>query len=204
MQEATPPKFTLPAIEVVPIGDIKPYHRNARLNDKAVPAVKESIERYGMNQPLVVDDKGVIVVGHTRYRALMELGAVEVPVVRPKLTKNQVREYRIADNKTGEIAGWDKDPLIAELRAIGDAGTIMAPFFAREADLTSLLRESSGNAMRPMDQERMDAVLDRQNEAMANMGRKPVTDKIRLECPHCGEEFMLDRSTVETHEGDRT
>jgi hypothetical protein len=194
--------ISLPKIEIVPIEAIRPYHRNARKNDAAVPAVKASIERYGLNQPLVVDGKNVIVVGHTRYRALIELGAKEVPVVRPKLTAAQVREYRIADNKTGEIAQWDKDQLIPELRAMGDAGQIMAPFFV-ERDLARLLADAAGSGVeqRPVDQERMDRVLDR--EAQGGSLRRPAVDsQIKLECPHCGDSFFVDRATIETHPGE--
>lgn len=199
------PKIALPKVEVVEIGSIRPYARNARKNDAAVPAVKASIERYGLNQPLVVDKEGVIIVGHTRYRALMELGATHVPVVRPVLTPAAVREYRIADNKTGEIAQWDKGLLIPELRAMGDAGNIMSPFFV-ERDLASLLRESAGQgeAQRPIDQERMDSVLDRHNAGLAARGRPMLDAQIKLECPHCGEDFYVDRATIETHGGDLT
>lgn len=199
------PKIEIPEIEVVDIHSIRPYTRNARKNDAAVPAVKESIQRYGLNQPLVVDKEGIIIVGHTRYRALMELGAKTVPVVRPNISKAKAREYRIADNKTGEIAQWDKGLLIPELRAMGDAGNIMSPFF-QERDLARLLAESAGQgtAQRPVDADQMDRVIDRHNSNMMDMTRPKVGSHIEIECPGCGEQFLLDRSVVENHPGDRT
>lgn len=199
------PSFKLPPVEVVDILSIRPYHRNPRRNDSAVPAVKESLRRYGINQPLVVDDNGVIVVGHTRYRALLELGATQVPVVRPKLTPEQARAYRIADNKTGELAEWDKDALIPELRALGDPGEIMAVFF-REKDLAKLLAESAGHGAQqaPVTPEQLDSVLNRRESALAERMRDRSSGHIRLECPGCGEQFYVNRETIETHDGDLT
>jgi len=200
--EASLPRIKLPPVKMMPITDVRPYHRNPRRNEKAIPAVKESIRRYGMNQPIVVDKKGVIVVGHTRFQALVELGAKEVPTVCPDLTPQQVREYRIADNKTGEIADWDRDPLMAELRAINGAEQVMAPFFPRERELTSLLRESTGASQRPVDQEQIDKVLANQPE-VSDYVRATTSAMIRIECPHCGEGFMLARDTIASHPGER-
>lgn len=144
-------------------------------------------------------------MGHTRYRALLELGAETVSVVRPKLSKQKVKEYRIADNKVGEIAEWDRDPLIAELRALEDAGREMAPFFG-ERDLTAILADSGGLgvAHRPVTADQMDKVLNRHEAGVADMTKARVSSQIELECPSCGERFWLDRSTIEEHPGDRT
>jgi hypothetical protein len=193
---------TLPAIETVPIEAIRPYWRNPRKNEAAIPAVKASIERYGLNQPLVVDAKGVIVVGHTRYRALVELGVKEVPVVRPKLTRRQASEYRVADNASGEIATWDRDSLIPELREFESAGD-MQVFFPSE-DLTSLLRDTAGTgaSYTPVTSEQMDRVIDRQQSAMADLTRPKLDAQIKLACPGCGDEFFVDRATLDTHPGE--
>jgi DNA modification methylase len=95
---------------------IRPYSNNPRINDKAVDAVAASIREFGFRQPIVVDRKGVIVVGHTRYLAALKLGLRDVPVhVATDLTPAQIRAYRIADNKTGELADWDHDRLVQEL-----------------------------------------------------------------------------------------
>lgn len=110
-------------IEMRPLADIKPYDRNPRLNDAGIDAVAESIQAYGWQQPLVLDEDGVIVVGHTRYKAAMKLGLKEVPVhVARGLTPEQVRAYRIADNQTATLSGWDDAKLIEELAALQQSG----------------------------------------------------------------------------------
>ena len=109
-------------IEMRPIGEVKPYENNPRLNDAAVDAVAQSIQEFGFRQPIVVDEVGVIIVGHTRFRAAQKLGLEKVPVhVAKGLTPDQVRAYRIADNRTGEIADWNYDLLPIELSQLRDA-----------------------------------------------------------------------------------
>ena len=102
--------------ELRPLAEIKPYEKNPRVNDMAVDAVANSIRQFGFRQPIVVDADGVIVVGHTRWKAATALGLTEVPVhVATDLTPEQIRAYRIADNKTGELAEWNLDLLPIEL-----------------------------------------------------------------------------------------
>jgi DNA modification methylase len=106
-------------IELRSIRSIKPYPGNPRVNDEAVEAVARSIQEFGFRQPIVVDAQGVIIVGHTRYKAALKLGLKEVPVhVATDLTPTQVKAYRLADNATNEIAGWDYDLLPIELSAL--------------------------------------------------------------------------------------
>jgi len=110
-------------IEMRPIAEIKPYEQNPRLNDDAVEAVAESIRRFGFRQPIVVDEGGVIVCGHTRWKAAQKLGLEKAPVhVARDLTPEQIRAYRIADNKTAELAEWNMELLPIELAELGDAG----------------------------------------------------------------------------------
>ena len=106
-------------VEMRPITAIRPYENNPRHNDQAVEAVATSIQQFGFRQPLVVDEAGVIVVGHTRYKAALKLGLTEVPVhVAVGLTPAQLRAYRIADNQTAQLSGWDEDKLPLELAAL--------------------------------------------------------------------------------------
>lgn len=99
--------------------DIRPYEKNPRKNDEAVEKVANSIRDFGYKQPIVVDKDGVIIVGHTRYKALKKLGIKEVGViVADDLTEEQTKAYRIADNSTGEIATWDYDLLIPEVAGL--------------------------------------------------------------------------------------
>jgi ParB-like chromosome segregation protein Spo0J len=103
-------------VEIWPIGRVKPYEKNPRLNAGAVDAVAKSIQQFGWRQPIVVDRDGVIVVGHTRWLAATQLGLTEVPVhVAADLTPAQAKAYRIGDNATNEIAEWNLDLLPLEL-----------------------------------------------------------------------------------------
>src|SRR5262249_57243725 len=98
------------------IASIKPYESNPRENDSAVNAVAGSIQTFGFRQPIVVDKDGIIVVGHTRYKAALKLGLTEVPVhVAHDLTPAQARAYRIADNQIATLSTWDQDLLTQEI-----------------------------------------------------------------------------------------
>jgi DNA modification methylase len=111
------------SVELRPLAEIKPYDRNPRDNDAAVDAVAESIRRFGFRQPIVVDADGVIVCGHTRWKAAQKLGLEQVPVhVARDLTPEQIRAYRIADNKTAELAEWNLELLPIELAELQGAG----------------------------------------------------------------------------------
>jgi len=111
------------------IGSIRPYERNPRRNDPAVAAVVASLREFGFRQPIVVDTGGVIVTGHTTYRAAKKLGLQHVPVhVAADMTEEQVRAYRLADNKTAELAEWDDAKLTAEILALSGHGLDLAAF----------------------------------------------------------------------------
>ena len=101
-------------VELHPIDSIHPYEKNPRLNDEAVEAVANSIRAFGWRQPIVVDGDGVIICGHTRWKAAKKLGLAQVPVhAATDLTPEQVRAYRIADNQSATLSEWDM-PLLAE------------------------------------------------------------------------------------------
>lgn len=103
-------------IEIWPVHRVRPYDQNPRLNEGAVEAVAKSLQEFGWRQPIVVDEAGVIIVGHTRYKAALKLAMTEVPVhVATGLKPAQVKAYRIADNQTATIAEWDFDLLPLEL-----------------------------------------------------------------------------------------
>lgn len=126
--------------ELRPLSEIKPYENNPRQNDGAVDAVAASLKEFGFRQPIVIDDDGVIIAGHTRYKAAQKLGLEKVPVhVATDLNSEQVRAYRIADNKTGDLALWDFDLLPIELSQLGDAGFDMQLFGFDQDELAKLL-----------------------------------------------------------------
>ena len=108
-------------VEAKSIDEIKPYENNPRDNDDAVDAVANSIKQFGWQQPIVVWKDMVIVVGHTRYKAAKKLGLKTIPVVvADNLTEEQAKAYRLADNKTNELAEWNDDLLENELGSIDD------------------------------------------------------------------------------------
>ena len=95
-------------IEEVPIGDIRPYEKNPRINDGSVGAVANSIKAFGFRAPIIVDGDGIIIAGHTRYKAAKKLGLKRVPVIYARdMTPAQVEAYRIADNSAGSASEWD-------------------------------------------------------------------------------------------------
>ena len=101
--------------------DLKPYANNPRHNAKAVPAVKESILKFGFKVPLVIDKNNVIVCGHTRFYASKEIGLETVPcIVADDLTDEQINAFRLVDNRVSEFADWNFDKLAEELSDLQD------------------------------------------------------------------------------------
>lgn len=111
------------------LDELQAYENNPRHNDKAVGAVAASIDRFGWKQPLVIDKDGVIVAGHTRAKAAEMLGLRVVPcVVADDLTEDEIRAYRLADNKVAELADWDFDKLEEEMAELADVDFDMTAF----------------------------------------------------------------------------
>ena len=103
------------------IEELQEYENNPRRNDGAVKAVAESLRRFRWKQPIVIDKNGVIVAGHTRYKAAQQLGMTTIPcVIADDLTDEEIKAYRLTDNRTAELAEWDFDALNAELSGIFD------------------------------------------------------------------------------------
>lgn len=115
------------------VDELREYKNNPRNNDKAVAAVAASIELAGFKVPIVIDGNGVIVAGHTRLKAAKQLGMQTVPcIVADDLTDEQIRAFRLADNKVAELAGWDFDKLEAELEQLQNLD--MSVFGFEDAD----------------------------------------------------------------------
>ena len=148
-----------------PIEEIHPYENNPRVNDRAVEKVAESIAQFGFKQPIVIDKDGVIVAGHTRLMAAKLLGMKKVPTISAAdMTPDQVAAYRIADNKTGELAGWDFEKLDEELGSI-DMDMSVFGFELDQRDVTVALDDLEGDPKDP--------------------------EPKRIRCPLCGEWFEL-------------
>lgn len=102
--------------------EITPYENNPRINDNAISKVVESISEFGFTNPILLDNNNIIIAGHTRYEAAKVLGLDEVPCIYlDDLSEEQIKAYRLVDNKTSEFAGWDFEALSKELASIGDS-----------------------------------------------------------------------------------
>ena len=103
------------------IKELVPYEKNPRKNDEAVKYVKQSIKEFGFKVPMVIDTENVIVAGHTRYKAAKQLKIKEVPcIIADDLTEEQIKAYRLADNKVSEFAEWDFELLNFELEELSN------------------------------------------------------------------------------------
>ncbi len=150
------------------INELTPYENNPRKNDKSVDYVANSIHQFGFKVPIVIDSNGVIVAGHTRYKAAVKLKMETVPcIVADDLTDEQIKAFRLADNKVGELSQWDIGLLSDELDGIFDLD--MADFGFLDMDM-------------PED----DLALDLDDN-------KPQQEKKMqtCHCPKCGFEFQI-------------
>ena len=154
------------------IDEIVPYENNPRNNGKAVKPVAESIKKFGFKVPVILDKNNVIIAGHTRVMAARLLDMEEVPcIMADDLTPEQVKAFRLADNKTAEIAEWDEEKLFEELKGITD-----------------------------FDMEKFGFDLDALNESMAEDEEKYSTKtnvpqyEITGECPAIGELYDMQKT----------
>lgn len=182
------------------INEIKPYWRNPRITEGAVEAVKASITAYGFNQPLILDKDGVIIAGHVRFKALQELGFKEVECVVVDISEQLAKQYRIADNKTSELAKWDVDKLMQELREIAEIGAMQQYF--PESDLEAMMSGAMIGAYTPVngaDIERRQEVLQGQ---MAARSSETTGAYVRVTCPECGHEYHINKNELDKERGD--
>lgn len=122
--------------------DLIPYENNPRINDYAVKKVLESIKEYGFTNPILVDKALVIIAGHTRREAAILAGLEKVPyIIKDDLTPEQVKAYRIADNKLAELSTWDEEALKAELFELQELDYPLEVMGFTEMDLKDLFEE---------------------------------------------------------------
>jgi hypothetical protein len=174
----TEPQVVLPETRTVKIGDLTPYFRNPRtISPEAIAAVRESIERYGYQQPIVVDAENVIVVGHTRFYAMKEMGVTDVQVYVTRLPEDKVREYRVIDNRTGEMSVWDHSALVMELREFDEA--LLTKFFP-DVDLeVSALTDAMVSA----------DDIEKATKKVLSVKEAPNVLTTTVECPACFHTF---------------
>ena len=135
----------------IEISKLKDYENNPRHNEGAVAAVAESIKQFGFKIPIIVDKDNVIVAGHTRKKAAVKLGLKEVPcIVADDLTPEQIKAFRVADNKTAELAEWDIEKLEEELAELTAFDFDMSKFGFEDIDdipdVLELPREDIGTS----------------------------------------------------------
>ena len=161
--------------------DIRPYDRNPRHNEEAVDAVAKSIREFGFRNPVILDKDNVIIAGHTRWLAAKALGLEEVPcVVAADLTPEQAKAYRIADNKTGEIAKWDYDLLPIELKELRGDGFDLSLLGFDTSELEGLLADPPDEGTEG--ETEPDAIPDAPEIPVSKPGEVYVLGRHRLMC----------------------
>lgn len=172
-------------IVTLKIGDIKPYWRNPRHNnDESVNAVMDSIKEYGYQSPIIVDEDNVIIVGDTRYKALMRLGYEEISVIKSDMDEKKATGYRIIDNKASEKASWDWEKLIPELRTMQNLDKFQAHFPELKLNPINVeIGKIDEDAIKLRQEQLTNQFTNSSNAVQSN-------EKTQL-CPHCGEEFQI-------------
>ena len=147
------------------VDELKPYENNPRFNDDAVEYVANSIKEFGFKVPIVIDKNNIIVAGHTRYKASQKLGLTEVPVIiADDLNEEQIKAFRLADNKVSEKASWNFDLLDEELENLD---IDMEPYGFEEIENIDI-----------------DSFFEDNNVVKES---KPII----IKCPHCEQTFEL-------------
>lgn len=190
------------------VKDLIPYANNPRNNEQAVDTVAKSIKEFGFTNPIVVDSDNVVINGHTRLLAAEKLGLEKVPVIRKEdLTPEQVKAFRLVDNKTSELSGWDFEKLDAEIAELQAMEFDMSEFefesnydftaeaysdFFEDASPQSQTQEHSQDAPAPVQTEHGQE-LESSTEPVDKAIEQEAKDTASCEvvCPHCGGSFVL-------------
>jgi DNA modification methylase len=176
-------------VELRKLTDIVPYENNPRLNDHGVDALAASIREFGFRQPVVVDEKGVIVVGHTRWKAAQKLGLETVPVhVASGLTPEQIRAYRIADNQTATLSEWDFDLLPLEMAQLQNADFDLGLLGFSTDELTQILGDEAQDGLTDPDE-----IPEPPDEAVTQLGDLWILGDHRLLCGDSSKAEDVDR-----------
>lgn len=160
-------------LENIKLSSLKTYGKNPRNNENAVAYVVNSIKKYGFLVPIIIDKDNVIVCGHTRYKACKQLGMKEVPCIRAEqLTDEQIKAFRIEDNKTNEKAMWDIDLLRDELGDLKELGVDLEDLGFMDFELDNIFGGTAD-------------IEDFFEDKIESKEKKPKT----IICPECGHEF---------------
>lgn len=173
-----------PETQSMKLSDITPYEGNPRkISPEAIEAVRKSIDEFGYVQPIVVDPAGVIVAGHTRYEALKSLGREETDVIVARLSDKKLQQYRLADNRAGELSSWDMDALVLEVR---EWETDLLEDFFPDIDLEIGQIEDAQTT-----NEDVERAAER--ATTVSVGTSPM---VAVDCPDCGETFEVRASSL--------
>jgi len=176
-------------VELRKVSDIRPYDKNPRDNDGAVDAVARSIREFGFRQPIVVDADGVIVVGHTRWKAAKKLGMETVPVhVATDMTPARIKAYRIADNKVADLACWDMELLPIELSELRGMDVDLELLGFSTEELEKMLGATGTEGLTDPD-----AVPEPPDEAVTQPGDLIILGNHHLLCGDSGKAEDVDR-----------
>lgn len=176
-------------IEMIPINDVTEYATNPRRNEAAVGAVAESIKTFGFKVPIIIDRENVIVAGHTRVQAARRLGLTEVPAIRADdLTPQQVRAFRLADNKLHELSTWDMELLPLEIRGLQEMDFDLEVLGFDDDELAILLAPAEVEGLTDPDE-----VPEPPDEAITRRGDLWLLGDHRLLCGDSGSTEDVDR-----------
>lgn len=163
------------------LDELKPYEKNPRRNDRAVDSVAKSIEQFGFKIPIVVDADNVIIAGHTRYKAAKKLRLEFVPcVIADDLSPEQVKAFRLVDNKTAELATWDFEKLGEELNSLASELTDGFSFDTPQDESTDLAVEiQSTPTKQTAEYESITFMFSREQKKIVDEALEAVTDEIQ-------------------------
>lgn len=151
----------------IEISKLIDYENNPRNNENAVDAVAESIKQFGFKVPIIIDKDYVIVAGHTRRKAAEKLGLKTAPcIIADDLTEEQIKAFRLIENKTSELAMWDFDKLEEELEALSEFNMSDFGFTIPEEDVNI-------------------------DDFFTDIEEQKEKKKKVITCPHCGEEIEV-------------
>lgn len=190
------------------VKDLVPYANNPRNNEQAVDTVAKSIKEFGFTNPIVVDSDNVVINGHTRLLAAEKLGLEKVPVIRKEdLTPEQVKAFRLVDNKTSGLSGWDFEKLDAEIAELQAMDFDMSEFeFESNHDFTAeaysdFFEDASSQSRTQEHSQDTPAPVQTEHGQEQESSTEPVDKAVEQEagdaascevvCPHCGRSFIL-------------
>lgn len=160
---------------MIGIDSLKMYENNPQKNDEAVKYVENSIREFGFKVPIIIDKNKIIVAGHTRYKASKNLKLKSVPcLIADDLDDEQIKAFRIADNKVQEWSSWDNELLKEELSVLKDLDVNLEELGFLDFELDSTF----------------DNEIENIDDFFADNTENQKKEKKKVKCPECGNEFV--------------